>query len=85
MIDIAGRHGDAQLCLVLPNTPAAGAQTLAASLCDKIAAQPHTVGARRLHVMARHGIGAFDGMDIDDAEALLRAAGAALAAVPTTT
>ncbi len=78
VIDIAGRYGGEELCLLLPNTPAEGARKLAESLRAKIAAQVHHDGARSIEVTASFGIASFNHMEIDDADSLLRQADAAL-------
>lgn len=78
VIDIAGRYGGEELCLVLPGTPLAGALRFAESLRLRIAAQTHEIGPRMLGVTASLGVGAFDHLDIADAESLLRQADAAL-------
>jgi diguanylate cyclase (GGDEF)-like protein len=80
MIDLAGRYDATRLCLLLPNTPQAGARKLADTLAGRIAAQEHAEGARRLRVRAVSGVAAFDHMGVDDADTLLQAAEAALAA-----
>lgn len=78
VIDIAGRYGGEELCVILPNTPLAGAIRFAESLRLRIAAQTHQIGPRMLGVTASLGVGAFDHQDIADAESLLRQADAAL-------
>jgi len=78
MIDVAGRYGGEELCLLLPNTPLDGARKMAEALRGRIQAQLHMDGARRVPVTASFGVGAFDHMAIDDADTLLRAAEAAL-------
>jgi diguanylate cyclase (GGDEF)-like protein len=78
VIDIAGRYGGEELCVILPNTPLAGALRFAESLRLRIAAQTHEIGPRMLGVTASLGVGTFDHVDIADAESLLRQADAAL-------
>ncbi|HWW69189.1 MAG TPA: GGDEF domain-containing protein, partial [Duganella sp.] len=78
VIDIAGRYGGEELCVILPNTPLDGALKFAETLRGKIEAQPHYAGARALPVTASFGVGSFDHMEIADAESLLRQADAAL-------
>ncbi|MBJ7311324.1 diguanylate cyclase [Rugamonas sp. CCM 8940] len=78
VIDIAGRYGGEELCVVLPNTPREGARTLAETLRAKLEAQPHTAGAHTLPVTVSIGVGAFDHMGVADAESLLRQADEAL-------
>ena len=78
VIDIAGRYGGEELCVILPNTPLDGALKFAETLRCKIEAQLHYAGARALPVTASLGVGSFDHMDIADAESLLRQADAAL-------
>jgi len=78
VIDIAGRYGGEELCVILPNTPLAGALTFAESLRLRIAAQTHEIGPRMLGVTASLGVGALDDADTTDAERLLRQADAAL-------
>lgn len=78
VIDIAGRYGGEELCVLLPNTPLEGAHKLAENLRAKIAAQVHYDGARRITMTASIGIGVLNEMEVSDAETLLRAADAAL-------
>ena len=78
VIDIAGRYGGEELCVVLPNTPLDGALHFAESLRLRIAAQTHEIGPRMLAVTASLGVGTFDHLDVADAESLLRQADAAL-------
>jgi diguanylate cyclase (GGDEF)-like protein len=78
VIDIAGRYGGEELCVLLPNTPLDGARKLAENLRAKIAAQVHYDGARRITITASTGIGVYNETDVSDAEALLSAADAAL-------
>ncbi|MET0320918.1 MAG: sensor domain-containing diguanylate cyclase, partial [Duganella sp.] len=78
VIDIAGRYGGEELCVVLPGTPLAGALRFAESLRLRIAAQTHEIGPRMLGVTASLGVGTFDHLEIADAESLLRQADAAL-------
>ncbi|HEX8404811.1 MAG TPA: sensor domain-containing diguanylate cyclase [Duganella sp.] len=78
VIDVAGRYGGEELCVILPNTPLDGALTFAETLRAKIAAQPHHAGACALQVTASLGVGSFDHLEIADAESVLRQADAAL-------
>ncbi|NYE61747.1 diguanylate cyclase (GGDEF)-like protein [Duganella sp. 1224] len=78
VIDIPGRYGGEELCVILPNTPLEGACKFAESLRVKIESAVHYAGTRPLHVTASLGVGAFDHMEIDDAESLLRQADTAL-------
>lgn len=78
VIDVAGRYGGEELCILLPNTPLEGARKFAETLRSRIEAQVHMAGARQVQVTASLGIGSFNHMDIDDAEALLKQADAAL-------
>lgn len=78
VIDLPGRYGGEELCVLLPSTPMAGACKLAETLRAKIAAQVHMVGAQQLQVTASLGVGAFDHMEVADAESLLQQADAAL-------
>nr|WP_315399368.1 GGDEF domain-containing protein [uncultured Duganella sp.] len=78
VIDVAGRYGGEELCVILPNTPLDGALKFAEALRVKIAAQPHAVESGVLRVTASLGVGAVDHLDIADAESLLRQADAAL-------
>ncbi|MES2262517.1 MAG: diguanylate cyclase [Pseudomonadota bacterium] len=78
VIDVAGRYDADTLCVVLPNTPRDGAVTLAETLRGKIAAQIHRDAGRLLPVTASIGVGAFDQMEISDADSLLHQAGQAL-------
>jgi len=78
VIDVPGRYGGEELCVILPNTPVEGACKFAENLRQKIEAQLHYAGVRQLPVTASFGVGAFNHMEIDDAEALLKQADAAL-------
>lgn len=78
VIDVAGRYGGEELCILLPNTPLEGARKFAETLRSRIEAQVHSAGARTVPVTASLGIGSFNHMDIDDAEMLLKQADAAL-------
>ncbi len=78
VIDVAGRYGGEELCILLPNTPLEGARKFAETLRSRIEAQVHSAGARVVRVTASLGIGSFNHMDIDDADMLLKQADAAL-------
>jgi diguanylate cyclase (GGDEF)-like protein len=78
VIDIPGRYGGEELCVILPNTPIEGACKFAETLRAKLEAQLHYAGPRLLPVTASIGVGSFDHMEIADAESLLRQADAAL-------
>ncbi|WP_395402406.1 diguanylate cyclase [Pseudoduganella sp. UC29_106] len=78
VIDVAGRYGGEELCILLPNTPPEGARKFAETLRSRIEAQVHMDGDRKVPVTASLGIGSFNHMDIDDADNLLRQADAAL-------
>jgi diguanylate cyclase (GGDEF)-like protein len=78
VIDVAGRYGGEELCILLPNTPLDGARKFAETLRSRIEAQVHSAGERKVAVTDSLGIGSFNHMDIDDAEMLLKQADAAL-------
>jgi diguanylate cyclase (GGDEF)-like protein len=78
VIDVAGRYGGEELCILLPNTPLDGARKFAETLRSRIEVQVHSAGARMVAVTASLGIGSFNHMDIDDADMLLKQADAAL-------
>lgn len=78
VIDVAGRYGGEELCILLPNTPLEGARKFAETLRSRIEAQVHSTGARAVTVTASLGVGSFNHMDIDDADMLLKQADAAL-------
>jgi diguanylate cyclase (GGDEF)-like protein len=78
VIDIPGRYGGEELCILLPNTPPDGARKFAETLRAKIEAQVHLAGTREVTVTASLGIGSFNHLDVDDADTLLRQADAAL-------
>jgi diguanylate cyclase (GGDEF)-like protein len=78
VIDVAGRYGGEELCILLPNTPLEGACKFAETLRSRIEAQVHSVGERTVPVTASLGVGAFNHMDIDDADMLLKQADGAL-------
>lgn len=77
-VDIAGRYGGEEMCLVLPDTDAAGAATVAESLRVAIAAQPYEDGVHSVNVTASFGVAAFSKDGRDSAEQLLKAADEAL-------
>lgn len=77
-VDIAGRYGGEELCLVLPDTGAEGAVTLAETLRAAIAAQPYEEGAQSASVTASFGVAAFDKARHGSAEQLLKSADGAL-------
>jgi diguanylate cyclase (GGDEF)-like protein len=79
VIDLAGRYGGQEICVLLPNTPKEGALKLADNLRGKIAAQIHREAGRLLPVTASIGVGSFNHMDINDGDSLLRQAEQALA------
>ncbi len=78
VIDIPGRYGGDQLCVILPNTPLDGACKFAETLRAKLEAQLHYAGIRVVAVTASLGVGSFDHMEIADAESLLSQAEDAL-------
>ncbi|MRW85249.1 diguanylate cyclase [Pseudoduganella sp. FT26W] len=78
VIDIPGRYGGEELCVILPSTPLEGACKFAETLRAKIEAQVHYAGTQPVHVTASLGVGSFDHMEIADAESLLRQADTAL-------
>jgi diguanylate cyclase (GGDEF)-like protein len=79
VIDIPGRYGGEELCVILPNTPIEGACKFAETLRGKLESQLHYAGIRVVAVTASLGVGSFDHMEIADAESLLRQAENALA------
>jgi diguanylate cyclase (GGDEF)-like protein len=79
VIDVAGRYGGQEICVLLPNTPREGARKLADTLRCKIAAQIHREAGRLLPLTASIGVGSFNYMDINDGDSLLRQAETALA------
>lgn len=78
VIDVPGRFGGDQLCVLLPNTPRDGAVKLAENLRTKIAALSHRDAGRLAPVTASIGVGAFNHMDISEGDALLEQAAQAL-------
>lgn len=77
-VDIAGRYGGEELCLVLPDTSAAGAATVAESLRAAVAAQPYEDGGQSVSITASFGVATFDKDGTNSADQLLRAADEAL-------
>lgn len=78
VIDVAGRYGGEEICVVLPNTPHDGALKLAENLRLKIAAHLHREAGRLAPVTASIGVSSFNHMDISDGDALLEHAEQAL-------
>ncbi len=76
-IDIAGRYGGEELCVLLPGTDLAGALKAADSLRRAIAAAQYRDGAQLVRVTASIGVAATPQAPAD-AEALLRCADASL-------
>jgi diguanylate cyclase (GGDEF)-like protein len=83
-VDIAGRYGGEEMCLVLPDTDAAGAATVAESLRAAIAAQPYEDGQQSVNVTASFGVASFAKDGYDNVDKLLRAADEALYRAKTT-
>jgi diguanylate cyclase (GGDEF)-like protein len=78
VIDVAGRYGGDQLCVLLPSTPREGALKLAENLCLKIAALIHREAGRLAPVTVSIGVGTFNHMEISDGDAMLEQAEQAL-------
>lgn len=78
VIDVAGRYGDDELCVLLPSTPREGALKLAENLRVKIAALPHREAGLLAPVTVSIGAGAFNHMEISDGDAMLAQAEQAL-------
>lgn len=78
VIDVAGRFGGDELCVLLPSTPHEGARKLAENLRVKIAALIHREAGRLAPVTISIGVGAFNHMDISDGDAMLEQAQQAL-------
>ena len=76
-IDIAGRLGGEEFCVLLPNTDGAAAATLAERLRAAIQDTPCIVGERQLRVTASIGVSGFD-QDAPNLEAMLQRADAAM-------
>jgi diguanylate cyclase (GGDEF)-like protein len=83
-VDIAGRYGGEEMCLVLPDTDAAGAATVAETLRAAIAAQPYEDGQQSVNITASFGVSTFAKDGYDSVDKLLRAADAALYRAKTT-
>jgi diguanylate cyclase (GGDEF)-like protein len=79
-IDIAGRYGGEELCVLLPGTSLAGALTAAESLRRAIAAAQYRDGEAVVQITASIGVAATDQTVVAaaDADALLRCADASL-------
>lgn len=78
VIDVAGRYGGDELCVLLPSTPREGALKLAENLRLKIAALIHPEAGRLAPVTVSIGVGTFNHMEISDGDAMLEQAEQAL-------
>lgn len=77
-VDLAGRYGGEELCLVLPDTDLAGATTVAESLRAAIAGEPYEDAGQRVQVTASFGVAANTGGRPLPVDELLRRADTAL-------
>jgi len=77
-VDIAGRYGGEEFCLVLTGTTKEGAATLAESLRRKIENFVHVHGDHSLSATASFGVASFDTGTQEDAKTFLKAADDAL-------
>ncbi|HEY2344544.1 MAG TPA: sensor domain-containing diguanylate cyclase [Xanthomonadaceae bacterium] len=77
-VDIAGRYGGEEFCIVLPGTPQAGGLTLADALRQEIERFAHVHGERTLTTTASFGLASLASGLNEDATALLKAADDAL-------
>jgi diguanylate cyclase (GGDEF)-like protein len=77
-VDLAGRYGGEEFCLILPGTDLAGGAALAESLRRTIENFEHVHGDHVLSATSSFGVAAFDIDTEADAKALLKAADDAL-------
>lgn len=77
-VDIAGRYGGEEFCILLPETPQAGGLTFAEALRGEIEQFIHALDEKSLSVTASIGLAALNPGDELDASALLKAADDAL-------
>ncbi len=78
-VDIAGRYGDGELCIVLPGTPLAGGMTLAEALRSEIEQHARAQSDTRLAATASFGLATLDVDAGEDATTLLKTTDDALA------
>lgn len=76
-VDLAGRSGGEEFCIILPGTPLPGAMTLADALRQEIGRHEHGDGVSA--VTASLGVAMLDGDDPVDAMTLLKRASDAMA------
>ena len=77
-VDIAGRYGGEEFCIVLPGTPREGGITLAEALRQEIEHFVHVLGKRSLSATASFGLASLEIGANEDATSLLKAADDAL-------
>jgi diguanylate cyclase (GGDEF)-like protein len=77
-VDIAGRYGGEEFCIVLPGTPQTGGITLAEALRQEIEHFVHVLGKRSLSATASFGLATLEIGADEDATSLLKAADDAL-------
>ncbi|HTA65358.1 MAG TPA: sensor domain-containing diguanylate cyclase [Xanthomonadaceae bacterium] len=77
-VDIAGRYGGEEFCIVLPGTPHSGGITLAEALRQEVEHFVHAHEAHSLSATASFGLASLEDDAEDDATVLLKAADDAL-------
>lgn len=77
-VDVAARYGGEEICVLLPQTGAEGAQAFAEALRKKLASLPHQLGSTAITMTASLGVSSIGHSAQCDAAQLIKAADLAL-------